>query len=184
MRVTGGTARGQLLKAPKNKHTRPTTDMVRSAVFSLLADAPDWSRVLDLFAGSGALGIEALSRGAGWADFVDQQPQACAIIKDNLRKMGLADRAHVYCAGVNSALGFLKERYGIVFMDPPYTQSQVIIMVLKRLAVSTLLAEGSRVAVCHASRAPLETGYDGLIKVKVRQYGDTTVSIFMKEART
>jgi 16S rRNA (guanine966-N2)-methyltransferase len=184
MRVTGGVAKGQLLKAPKSKHIRPTTDMVRSAVFSLLADAPDWSRALDLFAGSGALGIEALSRGVGWADFVDQQPQACAIIKDNLRKTGLSDRAHVYCAGVNSALGFLKERYGIVFVDPPYAESQVIEMVLKRLAGSTLLTESSRVAVCHASRTPLETGYDGLVRIKVRQYGDTTVSIFMKEART
>ncbi|MEW6142483.1 MAG: 16S rRNA (guanine(966)-N(2))-methyltransferase RsmD [Chloroflexota bacterium] len=184
MRVTGGAARGQPLKAPKSRLTRPTTDMVRSAMFSLLAGVTDWSRVLDLFAGSGALGIEALSRGAGWADFVDQQPQACAIIKDNLRKTGLAERAHVYCAGVNSALSFLKGHYNVVFMDPPYAQSQVIITVLKQLAGSTLLAEGSCVAVCHASRSPLETGINGLAILKQRRYGDTTVTILRKETRT
>lgn len=184
MRITGGTVRGQLLKVPKNKHTRPTTDMVRSAVFSLLSGAPNWSRVLDLFAGSGALGIEALSRGAGWADFVDQQPQACAIIKDNLERTELSGRAHVYCAGVNSALSFLKERYGIVFIDPPYAQSQVISTVLKQLNSSSLLAEDSCVAVCHASRSPLEAEYGPLTVIKERRYGDTTVTIFRKETRT
>jgi 16S rRNA (guanine966-N2)-methyltransferase len=184
MRITGGEARGQVLKSPKSKHTRPTTDMVRSAVFGLLQDAPDWSRVLDLFAGSGALGIEALSRGAEWADFVDQQSQACAIIKDNLERTGLAGRAHVYCTGAKGALGFLKEKYGIIFLDPPYAQPALINSVLEQLAGSGSLAGGVRIVVCHATRSPLEPGYRGLIKVKERQYGDTTVTIFMKEATT
>lgn len=180
MRITGGAVRGQLLKVPKSRLTRPTTDMVRSAVFSLLSNVLEGARVLDLFAGSGALGIEALSRGAAWADFVDQQPRVCAIIKHNLHKTGLADRAHVYCAGVSSALGFLKGPYNVVFMDPPYAQSQVISMVLKQLAGSSLLTEGSYVAVCHASREPLVVDIASLTS-KARRYGDTTVTIIRKE---
>ena len=97
MRITGGTAKGHQLKVPNSKLVRPTTDRAREAVFSILASlATSWSRGLDLFAGTGALGIEALSRDVEWVDFVDQDHRCCAIIKQNLEKVGLAARAHVY----------------------------------------------------------------------------------------
>jgi len=155
--------------------------MVRAAIFSLTEGMADFSAVLDLYAGSGALGIEALSRGAGRADFVDQEPKACAIIKANLRDIGLAERGHVYCAGVGGALGFLKETYGVVFMDPPYAQADVIGGVLGQLAKRPLLQPRGMVVVCHASRSPLEANYDGLSLAKERRYGDTAVSIYRKQ---
>src|SRR4030042_4376564 len=116
MRITGGVARGQQLKVPKSDLVRPTTDRVREAIFSILASlTSNWSRGLDLFAGSGALGIEALSRNTEWVDFVDQSPKCCAIIKQNLQKIGFTQRTHVYCCSVAKAIGFLKDKYDIIF---------------------------------------------------------------------
>jgi 16S rRNA (guanine966-N2)-methyltransferase len=180
MRVTGGDLRGRLLKSPDSRAVRPATDMVRGAIFSLLGQA-GWSRVLDLYAGTGALGIEALSRGANRADFVDQRPQSCAIIKGNLRALGLEEYAHVYSSPVASALGFLAERYDLVFLDPPYAQVRETGEALAQLAGSALLAEEARVVVCHSSREPLEGRYGCLAQHKDRRYGDTAVTIYRKE---
>ena len=89
MRVIAGKAKGHRLKVLKGTITRPATDLVRGAIFSILENSKsDWEQVLDLFSGSGALGIEALSRGASWADFVEQEPRCCAIIRENLEKVG------------------------------------------------------------------------------------------------
>ena len=90
MRVIAGKAKGHRLKVPKGTITRPATDLVRGAIFSILENTTDnWERVLDLFSGSGALGIEALSRGAGWVDFVERKARCCAIIRENLAKTKL-----------------------------------------------------------------------------------------------
>ena len=135
MRVTGGTAKGQQLKLPVHVRIRPTTDRVREAVFSLLASYEcSWDRVLDLYAGTGALGIEALSRDAGWVDFVDREPRCCAIIKQNLEKVGFLDSTHVYCSSVSKALTFLESVYDVVFMDPPYSDPSLEPL-LKKLAI-------------------------------------------------
>ncbi|MFH1087555.1 MAG: RsmD family RNA methyltransferase, partial [Chloroflexota bacterium] len=121
MRIGGGDAKGRQLKVPKGLF-RPTTSLVKQAMFSMLeSSGADWSRVLDLFAGSGALGIEALSRGADWSDFVDQERRTCTLIKENLKKADFLDRSHVFCSRVNSALAFLEGPYSIVFLDPPYS---------------------------------------------------------------
>jgi 16S rRNA (guanine(966)-N(2))-methyltransferase RsmD len=89
MRVIAGKAKGHQLRFPRGTTTRPATDLVKGAIFSILDNlADDWSQVLDLFSGSGQLGIEALSRGAGWVDFVEREPRCCAIIKQNLEKTG------------------------------------------------------------------------------------------------
>ena len=93
MRITGGIAKGQQLKVPRKGPVRPTTDRVREAIFSMVPPLTDqWSRGLDLYAGTGALGIEALSRNAEWVDFVDNQPKCCAIIKQNLRRLDFHKR--------------------------------------------------------------------------------------------
>src|SRR5512136_1844596 len=104
MRVIAGEARGRDLKAP-GRPTRPATDLVRGAIFSILENMTDnWERILDLFSGSGALGIEALSRGAGSVDFVEREPNCCAIIKENLEKTKLTSGAHIYCTTVARAI--------------------------------------------------------------------------------
>ncbi|MBM3141759.1 MAG: 16S rRNA (guanine(966)-N(2))-methyltransferase RsmD [Chloroflexi bacterium] len=183
MRITGGIAKGQQLKVPKNDLVRPTTDRVREAIFSILASLTShWSRGLDLFAGTGALGIEALSRDAEWVDFVDQQPKSCAIIKQNLYKVGFSQKAHVYCCSVAKALTFLDSKYDIVFMDPPYSDPSIN-HVAMQLANSKVIDDKSLIVISHASRFPLQQSYDGLSLIKEKRYGDTCISIYRKEVK-
>jgi len=182
MRITGGTVKGQQLRLPRHTSVRPTTDRTREAIFSILTSlTTHWSRGLDLYAGSGALGIEALSRHTEWVDFVDQAPRCCAIIKQNLDKVGFSQRAHVYCCSVAKALTFLTDKYDIIFVDPPYSDPSINAMVTQ-LANSGLVSGESLVVVSHASRYPLQSRYDGLSLAKERQYGDTCISIYHKEA--
>lgn len=183
MRITGGTVKGQQLKLPKNRLVRPTTDRVREAIFSILASLTShWSRGLDLYAGSGALGIEALSRDVGWVDFVDQEPRCCAIIKQNLEKVGFSQKAHIYCCSIAKALTFLSDKYDIIFMDPPYSDPSISGLVTQ-LANSRLVGDKSLIVVSHASRLSLGHSYDGLSLVKERRYGDSCISIYHKEVK-
>lgn len=182
MRITGGIGKGQQLKVPKSGLVRPTTDRVREAIFSMVASLDsNWARGLDLYAGSGALGIEALSRDVEWVDFVDQKPLCCAIIKQNLEKVGFSQKAHVYCCSVVKALTLLNDRYDIIFMDPPYSDSSTGNLVAQ-LADSELVSSKSLVVVSHASRNPLSSSYEGLSLIKERQYGDSCISIYQKYA--
>ena len=181
MRVTGGKVRGTRLKTLPRRSIRPTTGVVKRAIFSLLENRPtNWSRVLALYAGSGALGIEALSRRAEWVDFVDHRRSCCDIIRANLETTGELQRAHVYCCTVNKALSFLDSSYDIIFMDPPYSDPSAGSL-LSNLARSKLPAQDSTIVLCHANRMPLDSLYDGLRLVKQRRYGDTFISIYQKE---
>lgn len=181
MRVSAGKLKGSGLKVPKGNLTRPTTDLVRQAIFSILENAAtSWYRALDLYAGSGALGIEALSRKAEWVDFVDQSKKCCDVIKHNLEKTGLLHKAHIYCCSVNKAIAFLSDNYDLVLMDPPYSDPSVG-DVLTTLARSKLVKQDSIVVVCHANRFPLNPMYDGLCLIKQRHYGDTFISIYQEE---
>jgi 16S rRNA (guanine966-N2)-methyltransferase len=169
------------LLVPKNFKSRPTTDMIRQAAFSMLASyGVDWERGLDLFAGTGALGIEALSRGAEWVDFVDQDPRVCAIIKQNLTRLGFPDRSHVYCLTVLKALQLLQNKYDIAFLDPPYADTTLPDIIV-RLDGSPLLAEGAYVVICHTSRFTPDESYGTLNLLKTRRHGDTAISIFHRE---
>ncbi|MBI4496368.1 MAG: 16S rRNA (guanine(966)-N(2))-methyltransferase RsmD [Chloroflexi bacterium] len=181
MRVIAGTARGHTLKAPPGATTRPTSDYVRGAIFNLLENiARRWSRVLDLYAGSGALGIEALSRGAAWADFVEQDPRACRVIKENLAATHLGESAAVYCTSVRRDLGFLTESYDIIFVDPPYFDAAAY-EVLTELAGSRLVWPGTILVVEHSSRVRLDGPDGGFCLIRERRYGDTTVSLYGRE---
>ena len=112
MRITGGESRGIHLKVPVGRFIRPTTDRVREAIFAMLGSISSCGgRILDLYAGSGALGIEALSRGANWVDFVDQNRKSCDVIEYNLKKIRLQDKAHIYCCSVSQAMIFLDNNY-------------------------------------------------------------------------
>jgi 16S rRNA (guanine966-N2)-methyltransferase len=181
MRVISGDAKGRHLRAP-GRPTRPATDLVRGAIFSIVENmTDDWEHVLDLFSGSGALGIEALSRGAGEVDFVERAQQCCAIIKENLEKTGLAPRAHIYCTAVSKALSFLNKEYGVVLMDPPYSDPSIGKTVLQ-LAESNLVGQDTVVVVTHSSRLPLEPAYGSLHMVKEHRHGDSSIAIFRKES--
>ena len=120
MRVITGSARGRRLKELEGLETRPTTDRVKESMFNILQFDIEGSRVLDLFAGTGQLGIEALSRGAAAAVFVEQRRDAAALVRDNLRLTGLADRARVVNGEALSYLASAGEQFDIIFLDPPY----------------------------------------------------------------
>jgi len=181
MRVIAGTAKGHRLKVPKGKTTRPATDLVRGAIFSILENTTsDWEQVLDLFAGSGALGIEALSHGAGWVDFVERKPQCCAIIKENLAKTKLAAQAHVYCCSVARALSFLDKEYSIILVDPPYSDTSIGNL-LTQLATSKLIGTKTILVVTHSPHFPLNSNYDGLNLIKEHRHGDSCISLYRKE---
>ncbi|MCL0089708.1 RsmD family RNA methyltransferase [Dehalococcoidia bacterium] len=126
MRVIAGKAKGHSLRWPKDPHIRPTVDLVRGAIFSALESlSVDWSHALDLYAGSGALGIEALSRGAEEVDFVERNHNCCSIIKENLKHTRLAERSRVYRMEARKALRTLEKQYTLIFLDPPYDESRV-----------------------------------------------------------
>ena len=183
MRVIAGEAKGHRLKAPKGTTTRPATDLVRGAIFSILETITcDWSQVLDLFSGSGALGIEALSRGAGWVDFVEQKPQCCDIIRQNLEKTRLADRAHIYCCSVAKALSFLDKEYNIILMDPPYSDSSIGSL-LTQLANSKPAGTNSTVVVTHSPHFPLNSTYATLTLIKEHRHGDSCIAVYQKEGK-
>ncbi len=182
MRVIAGKAKGCQLKVPKGTITRPATDLIRGAIFAILENITDnWSRVLDLFAGSGALGIEALSRGAGWVDFVERKPRCCDIIRQNLEKTKLAVQAHVYCCTVAKALSFLNEEYNIILVDPPYSDSSIGNLVTQ-LATSKLVGVSSTVVVTHSNRLPLNSTYATLNLLKHHCHGDSCIAVYQKEA--
>ncbi len=183
MRVIAGKAKGHQLKVPKGTNTRPATDLVRGAIFSILETiASDWSQVLDLFSGSGALGIEALSRGADWVDFVEREPRCCDIIRQNLEKTKLAAQAHIYCCSVAKALSFLNKEYSIILMDPPYSNSSIG-NVVTQLAISKLVGTNSVVVVTHSPRLSLEPTYPPLNLIKERRHGDSCIALYQRERK-
>jgi 16S rRNA (guanine(966)-N(2))-methyltransferase RsmD len=181
MRITGGKAKGIQLKTLQSRSLRPTTDLVRQAIFSALQNLPcNWYRVVDLYAGTGALGIEALSHDAEWVDFVDQSKKCYDLIKYNLEKTGFLDSAHVYCCGVNRAITFLNNSYDVIFLDPPYSLSSID-SVLTTIANSELIQVNSIVVLCHTKHFSPNPEYDTLRLVKQFHYGDTCVSMYICE---
>jgi 16S rRNA (guanine966-N2)-methyltransferase len=143
----------------------------------LESTATDWSRVLDLYAGTGALGIEALSRGAEWADFVERNPKLCAVIKENLGHTGLASQGGVLCVTANKALSILKEQYGILLLDPPYADPSVT-ATAEKLSCSRLVGEDSTIVIEHSKRVPLKERYGNFKQIKNLHHGDSCVSVY------
>lgn len=180
MRITGGTARGKKLRMPPRGGVRPTSELVRGAIFSILTpEGLEGARVLDLYAGTGALGIEALSRGAAWADFVEQNPRMCAIIRANLEETGLSGRARILPTTVERALTILEGPYHFIFMDPPYSLPSLD-PILEALAGAGLLAPEGVLVVEHSRHLKLKASYDGVAIFKSRRYGDTVVEFLRK----
>ena len=170
MRVVAGEFKGRRLRAPRGGATRPTADRVREALFSMLGDV-DGLRVLDLFAGSGALGIEALSRGAREAVFVDSDPRAVAAIRRNLEAVGA--HAAVFQGDALVAIARAQAPYDLVFVDPPYDSAPRLAGALaERLAA--VASENARIVTESDKRHPLELSFPLL---RERTYGDTRIAI-------
>jgi 16S rRNA (guanine966-N2)-methyltransferase len=179
MRVVSGTAGGRQLRAPDGKATRPTSDRVREAVFNALGslDAIDGALVADLFAGSGALGIEALSRGATRATFVESSPAARTVIEANLAATGFADRATVVPGDALAHLQTTADRYDLVLADPPYAYDawpELASAAVARLSASGLLvAESDQVPDLGVGAALLRSKrYGGTVVVFARPHPD------------
>ena len=183
MRLTGGLDRGRRLRAPRGAGTRPTGAKVREAMFNILGPPPG-EPVLDLFAGTGALGLEALSRGAVSACFVERDARARAALQSNLRELELGPRARVLASDVLTALHKLSgegARFGWVFVDPPYAAGAVE-PVLGALAGGSLLASGAVIIVEHDKRHLPPQSAGAVHLTDRRFYGDTGLSFFRREA--
>lgn len=180
MRVTGGVFRSRALRAPRGTTTRPTSDRVREAIFSMLASdglIEEGARILDLYAGSGALGLEALSRGAGEAVLVEHGRDALAAIRDNVGALDVADRVRVVGMRVERALKELEGPFAVVFLDPPYADVPTPAFVRILEGAAGLLADQGALVLEHASGdAPPSVAR--LTLDRTREYGDTAVSLF------
>lgn len=183
MRVITGSAKGHRLKGPPDLGTRPMLDRVKESLFAILSGYEViQGRVLDLFAGTGSLGIEFLSRGAEWADFVEQRREVCAIITDNLRHTKLADRARVHQMAVERFIASgTRAPYDIIMMDPPYA-SPTIEATIEAIAGSNLHKPGTILVVGHWPRLSLREDYGCFHQLTSRRIGDSSFSIYECES--
>ncbi len=179
MRVITGSAKGHRLKGPPDLGTRPMLDRVKESLFAILAGYEViQGRVLDLFAGTGSLGIEFLSRGAEWADFVEQRREVCAIIRDNLRHTKLSERAHVHQMSVERFIsGAAVKAYDIIMLDPPYA-SLTIEATIEAIAAARFVQTGTILVVGHWPRLLLREQYGNFQLLTSRRIGDSSFSIF------
>ena len=182
MRVAGGEARGRRLRGAVAPGVRPTTERVRAAVFNILEPSQYvGKRVLDLFAGSGSLGIEALSRGAAWADFVERDRRQCAVIRENLAAIGYGDVADVRQGDAARTLNRLTGPYSLVLLDPPYRMGAFHGVLEAISGTGGLVAPGAAVVAGHSRQTELRAAYGSLRRVVFRQYGDNAVSIYTSD---
>lgn len=182
MRIVAGIARGRRLEAPAGTGTRPTSDRIRESIFNILGQRFEGGAVLDLYAGSGAMGLEAISRGADRAVLVEKDRAAAAICEKNAAALGFGERVRVIRSDVASALRALAgrgERFELVFLDPPYAEGPG--PALESLARLELLAPGGRVVAEHGRRAPSADAYGTLVRTALREFGEPAVSFYERE---
>jgi 16S rRNA (guanine966-N2)-methyltransferase len=185
MRVIGGERKGRRLLVPKGQAVRPTAARVKESLFNILPHDFSGMKVLDLFAGTGNLSIEALSRGAAKAVLVDASPRSATTIRENLRRLGLTARTEVWVAPATRALKSLAKRgeiFDMIFLDPPYDQGRVEPS-LKRLAQGGLLSNTGIVVAEHSAREAVSLRYDSLVLNDQRRYGDTLLSFFKRDTK-
>ena len=179
MRVITGSARGAKLRTLEGLSTRPTSDRVKEAIFNIIQFDIEGRRVLDLFGGSGQLAIEALSRGAAYAVLVDQNPQAVSVIKENLKKTKLDQKASVFQSDYLRFLSTTRDRFDIIFLDPPYAEN-FIENALRKISEIDILTEGG-IIVCKRSRErSLPATVGDLICSKDYCYGKTAVNLYTR----
>lgn len=180
MRIVAGISKGRILKAVPNQLTRPTSDKVRQAIFNMVGPFFNGGFGLDLYAGSGSLGIESLSRGLHKVIFIDNNSQAIRTIKDNLQRSGLKTQSEVYLNNVDLALKVLKKRkltFTLIFLDPPY-KNVTLIPDLETIQDFQLLAQFGTIVVEHDKGFQIPDRVGALARRKLGIYGNTAVSIF------
>ncbi|HWR43227.1 16S rRNA (guanine(966)-N(2))-methyltransferase RsmD [Sporomusa sp.] len=193
MRIITGIAKGTKLKTPKGLDVRPTADRVKESMFSILANlelpsdrhALTEATVLDLFAGTGNLGLEALSRGAAHALFIDHSQVSLAAIKENISNAKLGELAEVQRGDSVKALDKLDQSgqtFTLIFLDPPYNQGLVNIVLLK-LDTSNVLVDGGLIVVEHSKHESINTQWQNLKLIRTERYGETFVTFFLRPIR-
>lgn len=185
MRIIAGSHRSRTFDAPAGLSTRPTSDRLRETLFNVLAPRIQGARFLDLYAGSGAVGMEALSRGAAHVDFVERAPAALKVLRANLARLGFATGFHIHAGGVT---GWLKKSaspdslsaFDLVFLDPPYDAEDQYVVVLTLLGSSAagLLEAGAWVIAEHRKKDRLSERYGALKRFRLLQQGDAALSFF------
>ncbi|SDF76896.1 16S rRNA (guanine(966)-N(2))-methyltransferase RsmD [Sporolituus thermophilus] len=185
MRIITGSAKGTKLKTPRGLDVRPTADRVKESMFNILGSVVLDADVLDLFAGTGNLGLEAVSRGAKSAIFVDNSPASIALIKENIIHTKLADRTHVY---KSDALRYidraaqLGQNFDLIFCDPPYNKG-LATAVAEKLDNRLLLRENGLLVIEHSRREILNDNFFNLNIVLTKQYGETMISFIQRKAK-
>jgi 16S rRNA (guanine966-N2)-methyltransferase len=180
VRVIGGLAKGRRLATLRTLALRPTPDRVREALFNILGARIDGAAVLDLFAGSGAIGLEALSRGARAAVFVESHEPACRLIENNLQRCGLYEPAVVWCREVLNAIPALKVQrriFDVIFLDPPY-QTSLLEDSLHQLSDGRLLSAGGHVIAEHFFKRVLPEQFGRLHHSRLGRFGDVALSFY------
>lgn len=187
MRVIAGQFRSRTLAAPSGLATRPTSDRLRETLFNILAPRIESARFLDLYSGSGAVGIEAISRGAVHVTFVEKARPALTALRANLARLGIAGSFTLYTGAVTA---FLREPaatagFDIIFLDPPYDHAAEYAAVLNLLgnAVSSFLAPGAVVIAEHRRKDSLDDAYGALTRTRLLQQGDASLSFYMPGTR-
>ncbi len=178
MRVTGGTGRGRRLKAPAGSHVRPTSDKVKQALFNILGDRVIGAVFLDLFAGAGGIGVEALSRDAARAVFVDTSRDSLNAMKRNLEETGFGDRAQVVPSKAGPFLKRTSGPYDIVFLDPPYAEEMQPLLEL--IAGAGILKPDSIVVAEHFKKQPSPDRAGDLTLYREARYGDTVLAFYRR----
>jgi 16S rRNA (guanine966-N2)-methyltransferase len=182
LRIIGGTFKGRSLKSPKGPLTKPTTSLLRKAVFDICQQSIEGAHFLDLFACSGAMGIEALSRGAQFATFIESNKMAVRTLQENIALFSLQDQTQVICADVFKAINYLMPTapYEIVYIDPPYllAKDPKMILLLEFLDKSALLSSNARVFIEEGSNAPIplnSLSFSRLHHKDTRKFGSSTL---------
>ena len=180
MRVITGKARGVTLKTPEGMQTRPTTDRVKEALFSIIQFELPGAKVLDLFGGTGQLGIEALSRGAKSAVFVDEREDACRLIKENLRRTKLEQDAQVVRSDYLAYLKRTREQFTMIFLDPPYAEV-FLENALKQITEIDILQSGGIIVTERPFGKDLPWDFPGYTRSKDYKYGKTLLTLYRKD---
>lgn len=180
MRVISGSARGIPLKAPDGTKTRPTADRVKEAMFSIIQFDLPGARVLDLFGGTGQLGIEALSRGAKYSVFVDQGALACALIRENLKRTGFENSAKVIQSDYDLYLKKTSDKFDIILLDPPYAEI-FLENSLKIISEIDILQSSGIIVTERPLGKEILCDFPGFVRSKDYKYGNTLLTIFRKK---
>jgi len=181
MRVIAGTARGVSLKTPDGLATRPTADRVKEAVFSILHFDIPGAVVLDLFGGTGQLGIEAISRGASYCDFVDESASACSIIRENLKRTKFETKGTVVRSDYKAFLNRARKKYDIILLDPPYA-NDFLENSLKLISEIDILQSGGIIVTERPLEKELLLEFAGYSRSKDYKYGKTLITLYRRDA--